>query len=60
MKHEEGSATSSVAVPSRATPRTAMPDGSSPFASHTDKSDGQPDREPPVEHLNLRLADPKF
>ncbi len=50
IRSEEGSATSSLAFPSRATPRKAVSDGSAPLSSHTARS-GQPVREPPVEHL---------
>jgi hypothetical protein len=45
-EHEEGSATSSVADPSRATPRTRCLAGGEPFAATLSTSSGQPDREP--------------
>ena len=55
-EREEGSATSSVAFPSRATPRTRCPAGSEPFASHTSNRWAARSRATPPRHLSSRLA----
>jgi hypothetical protein len=55
----EGSATSSVADPSRATPHRSVSDGQRSIRQPHPNPGGQPDASQPAGHLSPRLAGPE-